>query len=118
MPLTRRSSAPADVSAAFFAGVAPCTRKLAPGSASKLGKRFGSLIQSCAQATLPRKASTAFQLSRISLSKRAPSSPPEQPVLALDPIWRTTGSISRILPLRDDTFEAQLAGVMEDIRAV
>jgi hypothetical protein len=46
------------------------------------------------------------------------ASPPEHPVLALDPIWRTTGSISRILPLRDDTFEAQLAGVMEDIRAV
>src|ERR1700730_15140226 len=39
-------------------------------------------------------------------------------VLALDPIWRTTGSISRVLPLRDDAFEAKLACVMEDIRAV
>jgi hypothetical protein len=27
-----RSSAPADVSAEFFSGVAPCTMKLAPGS--------------------------------------------------------------------------------------
>src|ERR1700730_5053962 len=36
--------------------------------------------------------------------------------LLFDPTWRATGSISRILPLRDDTFEAQPAGVMEDIR--
>jgi hypothetical protein len=73
-PLTSRSSAPAVVNAAFFAGVAPCTRKLAPGSASNVGMRLGSVIQSCAHAILPRKASTAFQLSRIGLSNRAPSS--------------------------------------------
>jgi hypothetical protein len=49
MPLTSRSSAPAEVSAEFFAGVAPCTRKLVPGSASNVGMRFGSVIQSAEQ---------------------------------------------------------------------
>src|ERR1700730_14715643 len=39
-------------------------------------------------------------------------------VLALDPIWRAPRAIARVLALRDDTFEAQLAGVMEDIRGV
>jgi hypothetical protein len=32
-PLAGRSSAPAEVSAEFFAGVAPLTTKFAPGSA-------------------------------------------------------------------------------------
>jgi hypothetical protein len=46
------------------------------------------------------------------------ASPPGVRVLALDPIWRAAGSISRILPLRDDALEAKLASVIEDIRAV
>src|SRR5215472_3338268 len=60
-PLARRSSAPAEVSAEFLAGVAPSTMKLAPGSAWNTGKRVGSLTQSCAQATRPRRASTALE---------------------------------------------------------
>src|SRR6516162_2666744 len=73
-PLMSRSSAPADVSAEFFAGVAPLTMKLAPGSASNPRMSDGLVTQSCAHAILPRKASTALQLSNICLSKRAPSS--------------------------------------------
>src|SRR5262249_39201452 len=37
--------------AEFFAGVAPLTMKLAPGSVWNTAARLGSLIQSCAQAT-------------------------------------------------------------------
>src|SRR4051794_12513818 len=37
MPLASRSSVPAEASAEFFAGVAPLTMKLAPGSAWKHG---------------------------------------------------------------------------------
>ena len=37
-------SAGGAVSAAFFAGVAPCTMKLAPGKAWKAGTSVGSLI--------------------------------------------------------------------------
>ena len=73
-PLISRSSAPAEVNAEFFAGVAPVTMKLAPGSASNPGMSDGSLIQSCAHAILPRNESTAFQLSKNGRSKRAPSS--------------------------------------------
>jgi hypothetical protein len=50
-PLARRSSAPAEVSAEFFAGVAPLTMKLAPGSVWTAAASDGSLIQSCAHAT-------------------------------------------------------------------
>ena len=57
-----RSSAPAEVSAEFFAGVAPCTMKLAPGTAWKADMSVGSLMVSCAQASLPRKATTAASL--------------------------------------------------------
>ena len=60
MPLARRSSAPADASAEFCAGVAPVTMKLAPGSDWNTGVNVGSLTQSCAQASRPRSASTAL----------------------------------------------------------
>src|SRR6266511_3940977 len=56
-PLASRSSAPAEVSAEFFAGVAPLTMKLAPGSAWNTGTSVGSLTQSCAQATRARSVS-------------------------------------------------------------
>ena len=64
MPLAKRSSAPADASAAFFAGSAPLTMKLAPGSAWNTGVSVGSLTQSCAQATRPRSASTRVGIDR------------------------------------------------------
>ena len=60
MPLARRSSVPAEASAEFFAGVAPLTMKLAPGSAWNTGASVGSLTQSCAQATRARSESTAL----------------------------------------------------------
>src|SRR4029077_10169780 len=50
-PVASRSSAPAEVSAEFFAGVAPLTAKLAPGSVWKRAASVGSLTQSCAQAS-------------------------------------------------------------------
>src|ERR1700736_4238905 len=50
---------PAEVSAEFFAGVAPWTMKLAPGSTWKAAASVGSLTVSCAQASLPRRARTA-----------------------------------------------------------
>jgi hypothetical protein len=43
-PLASRSSAPADASAEFFAGVAPLTMKLAPGSVWNRAASVGSLI--------------------------------------------------------------------------
>jgi hypothetical protein len=39
-------------------------------------------------------------------------------ILALDPIRRSAGTISRISPLRYDAFQANLAGVLEYERAV
>ena len=68
-------SAPAEVSAEFFTGVAPLTMKLAPGSAWKAAARAGSVTQSCAQASLPRKISTAPLLTNVGRSKRPPNSP-------------------------------------------
>ena len=59
-PFMRRSSAPAEARAEFFTGVAPLTMKLAPGSASNAGIKFGSLIQSCAHASLARQTSTTL----------------------------------------------------------
>ena len=73
-PLARRYSAPAEVSAEFFAGVAPLTMKLAPGSVWNSGRRDGSLIQSCAHATRARSVSAASQLSSNRRSKRPPNS--------------------------------------------
>jgi hypothetical protein len=57
--LAKRSSAPAKVSAEFFAGVAPLTMKLAPGSVWNTGTRDGSLTQSCAHATRARAVNAA-----------------------------------------------------------
>jgi hypothetical protein len=54
MPLARRSSAPAEVSAEFFTGVAPLTTKLARGSDWNKAARVGSLIQSYTHATRAR----------------------------------------------------------------
>jgi hypothetical protein len=62
------------VSAEFFAGVAPLTTKLAPGSVWKRAASVGSLTQSCAQATRARIVSAASGLSSKSRSKRAPNS--------------------------------------------
>ena len=73
-PLARRYSAPAEVSAEFFAGVAPLTTKLAPGSVWNRAASEGSLIQSCAQATRARKVSAASGLSSSRRSKRPPNS--------------------------------------------
>src|SRR4029450_5843394 len=67
-------SAPAEVSAEFFAGVAPLTMKLAPGSAWNTGTSVGSLTQSCAQASRARSVSAASGLSSSRRSKRPPSS--------------------------------------------
>jgi hypothetical protein len=39
-------------------------------------------------------------------------------VLILEPIGRAAGTVGRILTLRDDAFEPQLAGMVEDGRAV
>ena len=58
-PLASLSSAPAEASAESFAGVAPVTMKLAPGSAWNTAASEGSLTQSCAQASRERSVSTA-----------------------------------------------------------
>ena len=73
-PLASRSSAPAEVRAEFFAGVAPLTMKVVPGSVWNTGASDGSLIQSCAQATRARSVSAASGLSSNSRSKRPPNS--------------------------------------------
>ena len=39
-------------------------------------------------------------------------------VLALEPVGRPAGSIGRVLPLRDDAFKAEIAGVREHSRPV
>jgi hypothetical protein len=39
-------------------------------------------------------------------------------VLALEPVGRPAGAIGRVLPRRDDTFKAELAGVREHGRAI
>jgi hypothetical protein len=39
-------------------------------------------------------------------------------VFALEPVGRTSGAIGRVLPLRDDAFEAKPAGVSEHGRAI
>ena len=65
---------PAEASAEFFAGVAPLTMKLAPGSVWNTAASMGSLTQSCAQASRARNVSTALGLSASRRSKRAPSS--------------------------------------------
>src|SRR4029453_4171333 len=73
-PLARRSSAPAEISAEFFAGVAPLTMKLAPGSVWNTGTRDGSLTQSCAQARRAPLVSAALGLRSRRRSKAPPSS--------------------------------------------
>jgi hypothetical protein len=39
-------------------------------------------------------------------------------VLHLEPIWRASRTVGRVLPLRHDTFEPHLAGMGEDGRAI
>jgi hypothetical protein len=58
----------------IFAGVAPLTTKLAPGSVWNRAASEGSLIQSCAQATRARNVSAASGLSSSRRSKRPPNS--------------------------------------------
>ncbi|MET4090239.1 hypothetical protein ABID60_005976 [Bradyrhizobium sp. S3.5.5] len=73
-PFENFSSAPADASAVSFAGVAPLTMKLAPGSAWNAATSVGSLTQSWAQAARPRNVRTEFGVTSVARSKRAPSS--------------------------------------------
>ena len=56
-------------------------------------------------------------MSRLPTGQRL-ASPPVHRRSSIEPIGRAAGTIGKVLPLRDDTFEAKLAGVGEDGRAV
>jgi hypothetical protein len=69
----RRNSAEAVVSAEFAGTAAPLTVKPDPGSAWNAAPSDELLIQSCAQATRPRKI-VGVSLTMVRSSNRAPSS--------------------------------------------
>ncbi len=62
-------------SAVSFAGVAPLTMKLAPGSAWNAATSVGSLTQSWAQAARPRNVRTEFGVTSGARSKRRRAAP-------------------------------------------